>query len=120
MGEVGLKIEIKDVEGRSDSKIIIIDGPLDSDTVTQAEKFIAPLIDREKHLIADCTNLSYVNSAGLAFFLKCYIQMKRRNGDFKIANTNKLIYDLLDICGVSNFLEVYSSLQEAIRSLEQK
>lgn len=115
--QAGVKIEIKNVEGRTDTKIIRIDGTLDSVTSTQAEKTVNPLIDQEKHLIVDCTNLSYVNSTGLAFLLKCYIQMKRRDGDFKIVNPNKLIHEIMDITGALNLLEVYRSPEEAIKSL---
>lgn len=115
-----IKIEVAVIEGRSDVKIVRIEGVLDPLTIQQAEKDFSPLIEEKKHLIVDCTKLTFVNSLGLAFLMKCHIQMKKRNGSFKLVNFNKLIRDLLEICGVSNFLEVYSSLQEAIRSLEKK
>lgn len=112
-----VKIVIEDAAGRTDTKIITIIGSLDSVTSIQAEKNIGPLIEQEKHIIVDCTDLSYVNSTGLAFLLKCYIQMKRREGDFKIVNPNKLIYEIMDITGALNLLEVYNSREEAIKSV---
>lgn len=117
MEQAGVKIEQKDVQGRNDAKIIVIEGVLDTITSAQAEKIIGPLIEQERHLIVDCTSLSYVNSTGLAFLLKCYIQMKRREGDFKIVNPNKLIHEIMDITGALNLLEVYNNQQEAIKSL---
>lgn len=93
---------------------------MDSSTAQQAEKDISLLIEEGKHLIVDCTALNYVNSAGLAFLMKCHIQMRRRNGTFKLVNPNKLISGLLEVCGVWNFLEIYNSLREAIKSLEKK
>lgn len=119
MEQVGVKIDVSNARGRNDTKIIIIDGTLDTVTSTQAEKIISPLVDQEKHLIVDCTNLSYVNSTGLAFLLKCYIQMKRREGDFKIVNPNKLIYEIMDITGALNLLEVFKNQEEAINSLDK-
>lgn len=117
MEQEGIKIGVKEVEGRSGTKIVKIDGILDSITSVQAEKIIAPLIEEEKNLIFDCTNLSYVNSTGLALLLKCYIQMKRRGGIVKIVNPNKLIYEIMDITGALNLLEVYANQEEAIESL---
>lgn len=117
MEQPGVKIVIEDAAGRTDTKIITITGSLDSVTSIQAEKNIGPLIEQEKHIIVDCTDLSYVNSTGLAFLLKCYIQMKRREGDFKIVNPNKLIYEIMDITGALNLLEVYNNREEAIKSV---
>lgn len=117
MEQPGVKLTVEDVAGKTDTKIIVIDGTLDTVTSTQAERIVSPLIDKEKHLIVDCTSLSYVNSTGLAFLLKCYIQMKRRDGDLKIVNPNKLIREIMDITGALNLLEVYINREEAIKSL---
>lgn len=91
---------------------------MDSVTTDRAEKIIGPVIEQGRHLIVDCTLLSYVNSSGLAFLMKCHIQMKRRNGSFKLINPTKSISSILEQCGVWNFLKIYGSLQDALKSLE--
>lgn len=120
MEQSPIKIEIAQAEGRSDINIVKVEGILDSLSIPEAEKRIGSFIEEGKHLIIDCTGLSYINSTGLSFLMKCHIQMKRRSGSFKLVNPNKLISDLLETCGVWNFLEIYNSLKVAIKTLEKK
>lgn len=119
MEQKGLKVEVKNVEGKNGTKLILIDGALDIITTVKLENIISPLINKEKHLILDCTNLNYMNTAGVVTLLKFSTQMKKRNGDFKISNPNKLIYETLDLAGLLNLLEVYSTQEEAIRSIRE-
>lgn len=117
MAKKDVKIHVNDIDKWI--KIIKIDGELDTFTSTHADEIITPFIDEGKNIIIDCTNLSYVNSAGLALLLKYYIQMKRRNRELKIVNPNKFIYEMMDISGVLKLLEVYKTQEEAIESLKE-
>lgn len=119
MENKGIKLEIKDAGGKTGVKLIVIDGELDAMTSVQLERVVEPIINKEKYLILDCSNLKYMNTAGLVLLLKCYTNMKRKNGDFIIVNPNKLIYEILDLAGMFNFFKVYNTQEEAISSIKE-
>lgn len=117
MEQKGIKLEIKDVIGKSGVKLILISGALDVITSIQAEHVINPLIETEKHLILDCTNLDYLNTAGLVTLMKFSTKMQKKNGDFKMVNPNNIVYEILDLAGMFNFFESYRTQEEAIKSI---
>lgn len=112
-----IKIVAKDIEGKRDAKIINMEGSLDMLTSLEAEKIIIPLIEQNKYLILDCTNLKYMNTAGLVTILKFSTQMKRKNGSFKIASPSKFIYEIFDLSGLVSLLEIYPTKEEALKSI---
>lgn len=115
-----IKITVTPGQARSDVKVISVEGVLDAVTTAEVEKVIIPLIEEGMNLILDCSSLSYLNSTGLSFLMKCHIQIRRRKGSFKLVNPNQLINDVVKTCGVWNFLEIYASLKEAMRSVPKK
>lgn len=119
MEQKGIKIEVKDVEVKGGVKLILIDGVLDVITSFKAELVVNPLVTKEKHLIFDCTNLNYMNTAGLVTLLKWSTQMKKKNGDFKLVNPNKIIYEILDLAGLVSLLEIYPTQEEALNSIRE-
>jgi len=112
-----VKISVRDIPGHDKGKVIEIDGILDTLTSEEADKVIGPLIENEKVIIADCSRLEYMNSSGLANLMRYYIQMKRRNGEFKMVGLNKMLREIVDISGAMKLLEIHSSMDEALKGV---
>ncbi|MDD5654689.1 MAG: STAS domain-containing protein [Candidatus Omnitrophica bacterium] len=114
-----IKIQVKDIPGFDKAKLLEIDGILDTLTSEEADKIISPMIEKEKIIVADCGRLEYMNSSGLANLMRYYIQMKRRNGEFKMVGLNKMLKEIVDISGALKLLEIHNTLDEALKAIKK-
>lgn len=84
-------IEVQSEDMGEAIKLIRIDGALDTVTSPKADELISALLDNSEVFIFDCTNLSYMNSAGLALMLKFHIHLQRRERQLRVVIINKLL-----------------------------
>jgi len=113
-------IEVQSEDIGRGIKLIKINGVLDTLTSPKADELISPLLDDSGLFIFDFTNLSYMNSTGLALILKFNIQLQRREKQLKVVIMNKLLRELMDVSGAIKILDVYRSKEEAIESFQFK
>ena len=113
-------IEVQSEDIGRGIKLIKINGVLDTLTSPKADELISPLLDDSGLFIFDFTNLSYMNSTGLALILKFNIHLQRREKQLKVVIMNKLLRELMDVSGAIKILDVYRSKEEAIESFQFK
>ncbi|HMV80498.1 MAG TPA: STAS domain-containing protein [Leptospiraceae bacterium] len=64
--------------------------------------------------IVDMTKLEYINSMGLAAILSMIEKNSENRGKFLIGGMNHYIEKIIQLVEVSNKVEIFSSLQEAV------
>lgn len=117
MDEKDINISIE--EKSSDVKLIRLEGILDAVTTPKLDSFMSSLVYRENTcIIADCSNLSYINSTGLASLILYHIQAKRRNGAFKLTSPSEFVKELMVVSGAKKILDIYETQDEAIKNWE--
>jgi len=119
MEDKQIKLDIEEVEGRPDTRIIKFDGDLDSTNVEKTLETITGLFhDGVVNLVADFRNLRYVNSTGLGILLHISKTAKEGNGLFKIAEVNENVYEIIEIIGANTLLDIYDNVDDALKSLD--
>ena len=113
-------IEVQSEDIGKAIKLIKIEGVLDTVTSLKADELISPLLDDSEIFIFDCTNLSYMNSTGLALMLKFHIHLQRMDKQLKVVIINKFLREIMDVSGALKVLEVYRTKEEAIESIKLK
>ena len=73
-----------------------------------------------KRVILDLGGVSYIDSAGLATLVACYISARKAGGQVKLLNLTKIVRDLLQITRLSTVFEIYDNLEAAQRSFERE
>ncbi|MBR3133434.1 MAG: phosphotransferase [Clostridia bacterium] len=86
--------------------IIKLDGRLDTNTVSDLEKEISDLNGVEK-IIFDFEKLEYISSSGLRCILKC----KKMVDSTKIINCSTEVYEIFDMTGFSEMMEIEKALR---------
>ena len=86
---------------------IKLDGRLDTTTVTDLEKEIEN-INNAKSIVFDFENLEYISSAGLRIILK----VKKQNDTTKVINCSSEVYDIFNMTGFSEIMEVSKALRK--------
>ena len=92
---------------------------LDATTAQIVEDRILGVIDAGDHrLVIDLAQLEYVSSAGLRVLLIAAKRLKTANGRLALSGPTDHVRQVFDIAGVTSFLNIHSSRDEAIKHVE--
>jgi len=116
--ESQIQLNYEDIAAKSNAKKVSFVGDLDATNVQTVLEKVCNLFNEGKILIvADFTNLRYVNSTGLGILLHLNKSAKEKSGRFKIANVNENVFEIVEIIGATSILEIYDTVDEALASL---
>ena len=89
---------------------LIIDGVIDSNNAEQIGKEIDDIRNNNNHdsLVLDLAKLSYISSAGLRQILR----LKKNSNKFKIINANSEVYEIFDMTGFSEMMDIEKAYRE--------
>ncbi|MCW1969092.1 MAG: STAS domain-containing protein [Anaerolineae bacterium] len=97
--------------------IIKVTGRLDGVGVDDLETAISDLANRKRFsLIIDCSELSYINSAGLRVLMATLKQCKSHSGHLVFAHVNEQITDTFSIVGFQSLFEQFDTILDAVDS----
>jgi len=71
----------------------------------------------ETAVVLDCTNLDFIDSAGLTVLIYLRKKILEHRGTLKLANVGSRILKLMEITRLHRIFEIYDSVDLAIRSL---
>ena len=93
------------------SKIVVGDG---AERLLETAKELVR--QGERNLLFNMTDVSYVDSAGLGVFVKCYNAASESDGHIKLVNVSGRIRDLLRITKLHTLFEVFDDEAAAVKS----
>ena len=109
-----MEITIRD---QGDTKVVMLNGKLDTNTTSVAESEINALLDGgASKLLINFEQLSYISSSGLRLLLATAKRLKGSGGDLKVCSLNEMATEVFEISGFSSILNVFRSEQEALGS----
>lgn len=113
-------MNFKELPGQEKTKVVEIEGAIDTTTFVEFDKKMNELISKIDEpgmvVILDFGKLNYINSTGLTKLMGCYSGMIRRSGVLKIANITKNIQEILNVVGAAKLIKIYTTLAEALKA----
>ena len=82
---------------------VALDGCLDTTTAPMLDSFFAENYGREGELGIDCSNLSYISSAGLRVLLS---MQKKTKGAMKLTGVCELVMEVFEMTGFADILVI--------------
>ena len=82
---------------------VSLDGRFDTTTAPELEGFLSEHLDGVGELAIDCTNLSYISSAGLRVLLAAH---KKMNGRMKLTGVCELVMEVFEMTGFADILVI--------------
>jgi anti-sigma B factor antagonist len=67
-------------------------------------------------ILADLTNLDYVDSAGIGVLIAKYLSVRRKGGDLKLLRLSSRTHHALEITHLLTVFEAFDSEAEAVQS----
>ncbi len=98
-----MKTTIQEQDG---NVVAILEGSLDAVAAAEAEGAMSPLYDVEgKDIIFDCTELTYISSAGLRIFLDILQKTQEKGGHVYIKGISNSVRAIFKVTGFDNIFE---------------
>ena len=98
-----MKTAIQEQDGNI---VAILNGSLDTAAAQEAEKTLEPLYNvAGKDIIIDCTDLTYISSAGMRIFLGILQNAEKKGGHVYIRGINDNIRHIFTLTGINNIFE---------------
>lgn len=99
-----MKINI--VPNDQETRVCLI-GELDTTATTnQAEELNQVIALADKALEIDCTELEYISSAGLRFFMQLKRESEAKGGRIRITHLNEDVNDIFRMSGFQNIFAI--------------
>jgi anti-sigma B factor antagonist len=90
---------------------------LNLDGVRIFQQELAPLLEGHRpRIVLDCSQVRYIDSAGVEMMLHCLEEAMKRDGDLKLAALSRESEVVLELMRVARVFEVFATSDEAVRS----
>ena len=107
------------VEEHNNGVVVHLGGDVDTITAPELQACLTDaLTDGPQTFVIDLSNVRYISSMGLRVFLSHLKRVKANNGAMVIAGAQKLVSDVFQMSGFSNYFEIAADLQSAMKRLE--
>ena len=104
-------------EPHGDIRIVTIDDHLDTTTAPQLERALHGLIDNgDQRILIDCTELRYVNSAGLKALLLVAKRLEANSGALVLCALAPNVSMVFTMIGFDRVLKILPNRDEALRA----
>ena len=91
-------------EKNGNTLVYKLDGELD--LISSKELSESIKIDECDELVFDCSNLSYLTSAGIRVLMATDRDMKEKGGSMVVANINEAVKEVFELTGVDKLLTI--------------
>ena len=110
------------IQNFSESFVISLRGKIMSDSeINEISLSISKLISENKSkLIFNLSDLTYLNSSGINFFMKTLTKTRINNGDLIFYGVNGNVKNLFQIAKLNEIYTIYNSEKEALNHFKNK
>jgi anti-sigma B factor antagonist len=107
------KIDVREV---NNINVLDIRGYLDAHTAPDLEKAFQSLMDAQKFkIVVNCSDLTYISSAGLGVFMAYIEDVRKHSGDIKLSNMSPKVYNVFDLLGFPLLYDIMKDESEALQ-----
>ncbi len=97
--------------------IIVLNGRLDAYSSNKLEEKVNSLIDNScLEMVINFDGVDYISSSGLRVILSAVKQLRKNQGDVKLACLKPYVMEVFDISGFTQLFEIYPTEEEAVNS----
>ena len=90
---------------------------MDAHTAPEFERAIQKEIDAGNvRIVADCSRLTYISSAGLGVFMGFIEEIREQGGDIKICSLSPKVRQVFDMLGFQELYDICDDLPGAVQN----
>src|SRR4051812_16385459 len=97
--------------------VISIEGYMDAHTAPEFERAIQNEVDAGNvRIVADCSRLTYISSAGLGVFMGFIEEIREQGGDIKICSLSPKVQQVFEMLGFQELYDICDDLTGAVQN----
>ena len=99
--------------------VIEIEGDLTSDADSDVKKIYSEIKSKysDNKILINFEQTKYINSSGIATLINIIQETNEKNGKIAFVGMSDHLQKVMDIVGISDFVEIYGKNEEAIKSI---
>lgn len=110
----GLTVETRQSD---DITFIYPQGFINAHTVRLFEAEIQKVLDQKRFkVVVNCSDLSYIASAGLGAIMGVIDEIRRHGGDLRLSSLNETVRNIFEILGFHHLYRIFPTELDAVRS----
>ena len=96
--------------------ILELSGEIDINTSPQVRKAFDQLIkEQRKKILLNFTQVTYIDSSGLATLVEMFQRLKRFGGTLRLSNLSEKVRGLFEITKLDRLFSIFPSEEEALK-----
>lgn len=97
--------------------VVCMSGRLDTNTAIEADaEFKTVIASGTQQIVLNLKNLNYISSSGLRILIVALREVKKRQGDLKLACLKPAVKEIVHIAGFDRLFLLYDTEEEAVKS----
>lgn len=107
-----------DIKEHGNIKIVPIPVRFDAQTSREVERVLQEIIEQgTRTVLCNFTQTEYISSAGLRVLIAGSKNLTKSGGKLYLCSTSTFVNEILETAGLTNFLKVFESEEDAIKNL---
>jgi anti-sigma B factor antagonist len=95
------------IQQKDNEVVVSLVGEMDTVATTKMSEEMNKVADlTNRALVIDCTDLEYISSSGLRFFMKLKKDSEQNNGSIVIRNLNDDVLEIFRLSGFHNIFDI--------------
>ena len=104
-----MNINVEDKEGYT---VIKLEGEVDLSCSPNARQSILSNLEENKHLLVDLTNVSYIDSSGVATLVEGYQAAKKQSLNFGLVSVSDAAMSVLKLARLDQVLPIFDTTED--------
>ena len=111
-----------DVEAKGGpARVVRLSGTVDAYSFPKLEQTLHQLLkEGDTCVVLACNGLEYISSAGLGTLIGFARRAREKGGDLRLAGIPPRIFQIIDLLGFSQVLDIYDSCEQALASFQPR
>ena len=89
---------------------------LDASNTEDFKTDIAPILEKNAHVIFEMSQIKFMDSSGCGTLLSCLRRLKSSNGNLKLCRVQEPVRTLFELVRIDRIIEIFDTEEEAIKS----
>lgn len=116
MGSEALSVDIVEVHGFPQAAVVLLQGPVNAETVGALRKVVWDARERGVHWFAlEMSGVPYVNSTGISFLTKFSDEVLMEGSALALAGLQAKVRDVMKMMDLLQFFRVCENVEAAVR-----
>jgi anti-sigma B factor antagonist len=99
--------------------VVFVSGEINIDTSPDLRKAFDQYTQQGiKKVIIDCTELTYIDSSGLATLIELLQRLKKESGELKICNLAAKVKSVFEVTKLDKLFDIFPSKEQAVEGFK--